>query len=200
MPSIKYYGPRSGSSLRGHWTLAEAGVEYEWVQIDMKSDERKRPEFLKMNPMGQVPVFIEGDTVLTESVAISHHVAKKYKPELLGNPDEEAQALRWAIWGLLNPQKAMLMWAVQRWRNTNDETIIATAREDMEKYFAILDEWLASHEFIAGTTFTFGDICVSSTVYYTSYCDNYDYSKFTNISRWMKLVTSRPSYAKAKAE
>ncbi len=94
MPSIKLYGPRSGSAVRCHWTLAEAGVTYEAIHVDMQSDERRREPFLSMNPSGQIPVLKVDDFVLAESLAINNYIAEKYKPELLGDSDEE-KALVW---------------------------------------------------------------------------------------------------------
>jgi len=195
MNTIKLYGPREGSSLRGHWALAEAGLEYQSTEVPR--EVRKQPEFLAINPMGQVPALIDGDVVLAESLAIAHYVIKKYKPELLGNPTEEAQALRWSVWGFLNPQRSFLDLARQKWNNTNDEVAIAKAKEELEKSLPILDAWLTTHHYITGDTFTFGDISVGVTISYSAFW-GFDYSVYKNIVRWMSEVTTRPAYLKAK--
>jgi len=54
--------------------LAEKGVEYELVQVDMMKGEHKSPEFLSKNPSGKVPVLeLDDGRYLSESIAISRH-------------------------------------------------------------------------------------------------------------------------------
>ena len=65
-------------SIRVRWTLQELGVEFESVIVNMIAGEHRQPEFLRINPAGKLPVLVDGDLVLTESVAIVLYLAEKY--------------------------------------------------------------------------------------------------------------------------
>jgi glutathione S-transferase len=56
-------------SIRVRWTLQELEIDFEAVTVNMLADEHRSPAFLKINPAGKLPVLVDGDLVLTESVA-----------------------------------------------------------------------------------------------------------------------------------
>lgn len=92
-----YHNPQSRSTTV-HYMLHELGVPFEIVPIDLKAGEQKSPAFLKINPMGKIPVLKDGDTIITETPAILVYLADKY-PEAglapaIGDPDRAAY-LRW---------------------------------------------------------------------------------------------------------
>ena len=62
------FGPTR--SIRVRWTLQELGVEFESIRINLLAGEHLQPKFLKINPAGKIPVLVDEDLVLTESVAI----------------------------------------------------------------------------------------------------------------------------------
>jgi glutathione S-transferase len=86
-------------SIRVRWTLQELGVEFESVTINLADGEHRRPEFLKLNPAGRLPVLIDDDFVLTESVAIVLYLAEKYSHKGLLPIDlkQRAQVNRWLL-------------------------------------------------------------------------------------------------------
>src|SRR5262249_38451152 len=86
-------------SIRPRWVLQELGVEFEAVTVDLIKGEQRTPAFLELNPSGQFPVLVDGDLVLTESVAISLYLAEKYPQKRLV-PDESTQkaaVYRWLL-------------------------------------------------------------------------------------------------------
>ena len=58
------FGPTR--SIRARWTLQELGVGFEAITVNLVAGEHRRPEFLKVNPAGKLPVLVDGDLVLTE--------------------------------------------------------------------------------------------------------------------------------------
>ena len=89
MPTIVVYGPRMGSSFRPHWMLAELGLSYETKELDMRSGEHRKPEFLAINPAGQVPVMVYDGFTLPESAAIVHYLAEKHDQSFFGPMNAE---------------------------------------------------------------------------------------------------------------
>jgi glutathione S-transferase len=65
-------------SIRVRWTLQELGVNFEAVTVKLADGKHRRPEFLKINPAGRLSVLVDGDFLLTESVAIVLYLAEKY--------------------------------------------------------------------------------------------------------------------------
>ena len=79
---MKLYYSQGSCSLAPHIILEELGIPYTAQQIEMSKGDNERPEFLKLNPMGAVPVLELNDgQVLTEGVAIQQYLAD-LKPEL----------------------------------------------------------------------------------------------------------------------
>ena len=74
----------SPNCQRTRVVLYEKNIPYETIPVDLVKKEQKRPEFLKMNPYGKVPVLVDGDTILYESCIINEYLEEKYpNPPLL---------------------------------------------------------------------------------------------------------------------
>ncbi|PWC32901.1 glutathione S-transferase [Azospirillum sp. TSO35-2] len=93
-----YHHPLSGHSHRARLFASLLGIEHELVEVDLMSGAHKKPDFLALNPFGQVPVLVDDNgTVITDSNAILVYLAMK-----LGRTD----------WLPEDPRGAA---AVQRW-------------------------------------------------------------------------------------
>ena len=69
-----YYHPVSPPSNLALGVLNHFGVEYEKKAIKLEEGENKKEEYLKINPLGQVPAIADGDFVLNESLAICRYI------------------------------------------------------------------------------------------------------------------------------
>ncbi len=78
-PMIKLYGHElSGNSYKVKLLLSLLGIDYEWVRVDLMQGEHKSPEFLALNPFGQVPLLIDGETIVADAQAILVYLARQY--------------------------------------------------------------------------------------------------------------------------
>ena len=75
---MKLYEFAPTRSIRVRWTLQELGIDFEAVTVNLVAGENRSPAFLKLNPAGKLPVLVDGDLVLTESIAIVLYLAEKY--------------------------------------------------------------------------------------------------------------------------
>jgi glutathione S-transferase len=74
----------SPNCQRTRVVLYEKNLPYETIPVDLAKKEQKRPEFLKMNPYGKVPVLVDGKTIIYESCIINEYLEEKYpEPSLL---------------------------------------------------------------------------------------------------------------------
>lgn len=92
-----YHHPLSGHSHRVVLFASLLGVPHELVEVDLKTGAHKKPEFLALNPFGQVPVLDDNGVVIADSVAILVYLAKKagrsdWLPE---DPAGAAAVQRW---------------------------------------------------------------------------------------------------------
>src|SRR5262249_51822037 len=97
--AMKLYEFAPTRSIRVRWTLQELGVDFETITVDLLAGEHRSPAFLKINPAGKLPVLVDGDMVLTESVAIVLYLAEKYRDKGLIPLDlqQRAQMIRWLL-------------------------------------------------------------------------------------------------------
>src|ERR1051325_1973422 len=102
---IKLHGSsndKSFNTLKLRFALAELGLEYEFVPVDLAKGESRTPDFLRINPHGKVPVLVDGEFALPESNAILWYLGEtdpraKLLPKLdgsAGTTRTRAQILR----------------------------------------------------------------------------------------------------------
>jgi glutathione S-transferase len=76
---IKLYGHEvSGNSYKAKLMLSLLGLDYEWIKVDVLAGAHKQSEFLDLNPFGQVPLLVDGDTILADAQAILVYLARQY--------------------------------------------------------------------------------------------------------------------------
>lgn len=97
-PAIKLYNfPRSGHAHRAELMLSLLQLPTELIFVDLAQGAHKTPQFLALNPFGQVPVIDDGGTIVADSNAILVYLAKRY-----GNqdwlPEEPAAAAKVQRW------------------------------------------------------------------------------------------------------
>ena len=85
MSMTVYWGSGSPFAWSVLLALEFKGMSYESRRLDMGQGEHKTPAFLQLNPRGKVPVLVDGDVVITESLAILTYLeAKQPEPSLFG--------------------------------------------------------------------------------------------------------------------
>ena len=77
---LKIYGANlSSPSNKVRFVANALGLKYEYIQVKLREGEQRKPEFLKLNPAGKIPVIVDGDFVLSESGAIIKYLCNKNK-------------------------------------------------------------------------------------------------------------------------
>lgn len=79
MSEIKLYDlPRSGNCYKIRLLLSMLGVTYEKILTDTTKGETQTAAFKHINPRGQIPVLVDGETVIWDSMAILVYLARRY--------------------------------------------------------------------------------------------------------------------------
>lgn len=68
----------SANSDRVKLVLKEKNLSYQRITLDLRKREQKKPEFLRLNPYGKVPVLVDGDRILFESCIINEYLDEVY--------------------------------------------------------------------------------------------------------------------------
>ncbi|AQR61075.1 glutathione S-transferase [Brevundimonas sp. LM2] len=89
---------RSGNCLKVKWMLDALGRDYQWVALDIMAGESRTPEFLLLNPSGQVPTLVlEDGRPLAQSNAILLHLAEG-SAWIPADAYERARMFEWLFW------------------------------------------------------------------------------------------------------
>jgi glutathione S-transferase len=203
MSLIFYYAPMSTASIT-ELVLEELGVPVERVKLDIQKGDTKKPEFLKLNPNGKVPVLVHDGTVIFESSAITMYLGETFGVEKKLYPapgPKRGEAMKWIAWA-----NVTLGDAVGRFtRNTMDwvpaeqhnEKAAEVAKKDMANCLRIVDEALEGKQFLVGD-YTLADTHLNSFMDWLRYM-KIDFSPYARIKAWGERCSARPAYAKIMA-
>src|SRR6185369_2120786 len=85
------------------WMLEEAETPYELRNVDILKGAQKAPDILALNPMGKVPILVDGDTVITELAAIGLYIADRYAYGRLCPKVDDARRGTYFRWSCFAP-------------------------------------------------------------------------------------------------
>lgn len=181
--------------------LAEKGVQVPYEQVDIGTAKNRTPEFLKINPMGGVPVLeLDDGTHIAESVAICRYFEALHPTPPLMGTDARDQAIveMWHRRMELN----FLGMVAGAFRNTSEffkgripqvPEYGEVCRQAAEKMFGFVDQTLANRQFIAGDRYSIADILALVAVDFAKAVKLRITPEQTNLKRWYDAVSSRPS-------
>lgn len=162
---ITLYHCASARSFRALWALEELGLTYELKMLPFPPRVHAR-EYLALNPLGTIPLFIDGATRMTESAAICQYLVTRYGPSPLAvNVDEPDYGfyLNWLHFGeatLTFPQTIVLRYSELE----AAERRIPQAVEDYSRWFLArlrgIDTVVSTRETLCEGRFTAADISV----------------------------------------
>jgi glutathione S-transferase len=145
---MKLYEFAPTRSIRVRWTLQELAVDFEAIPVNMLAGEHRSPAFLKINPAGKLPVLVDGDMVLTESIAIVLYLAEKYRDKGLIPIDlqQRAQLMRWLLFTTTELEQPL--WRIARHTTLYPESKrlpgeLALARDDFSEMADVLEAYMS---------------------------------------------------------
>lgn len=162
---ITLYHCANARSFRPLWTLEEMGLAYDLKMLPFPPRVRAR-DYLQLNPLGTIPLLLDGETRMTESAAICQFLVSRYGPSPLGvdvaEPDY-GPYLNWLHFGeatLTFPQTIVLRYG----RLEPEERRLPQAAEDYRRWFGArlrgIDAVLHDRETLCAGRFTAADVSV----------------------------------------
>ncbi|HWE46212.1 MAG TPA: glutathione S-transferase family protein [Caulobacteraceae bacterium] len=192
--TITLYGSDKSRTRRVFWTLEELGVDYVHDSIGYDDPKLKTPHYLRLNPLGAIPILADGDVLLSESLAINLYLAKTYgsggeRPLYPSDPAEEAQAWRWSLW----VQAHLEPWIQKDVRTRFLRTLAGPELADLVAVeLTKLDGVLQDRTWMLGDRFTVADLNVAG-VLSPSRTTQMDLSPHPNVAAWVERCYARPA-------
>ncbi|MFN3163723.1 MAG: glutathione S-transferase family protein [Pseudohongiellaceae bacterium] len=171
---IKLYGMAQSRSFRCLWALEEAGLAYDYLPVTMRSGPddpqgAQHPDYLALNSQGKVPTLVNGDLILTESVAILYYIGR-CAPEsgLLPNGSMDVYARLDELTTFVLAELEQPLWSNGKHRFALPEEqripqMLETAKYEFAKAVTSLEHLLPDTEFAVGSQFTIADILLAHT-------------------------------------
>ena len=153
--AIKLYDfPSSPNCQRVKVVLAEKNLVYDTVPIDLRKQEQKTPEYLKLNPYGKVPVLTDDSTVLYESLIINEYLDEKYPdpPLMPKDPASRAKARILVDYGMAHFDSAYQKLRVELMKDPKEQSqpIIDGAKSDLKKLLQRFEDEIGEQPYLMG--------------------------------------------------
>jgi glutathione S-transferase len=180
------------------WAIGELGVTYERLDFGHGHASTRTSEYLKMNPMGRVPVLVDGATQMFESAAILRFLAAKYGTEDFWprDPARRAHLDMWAEWGKGTFTEAVLeifVYDVRLDPKARDPRILADATDRLVPLAEMLNDRIAEGPWLDGDRFTFADIACGH-ILHRYHSLEWEKPALKNLGRYYERLQTRPAY------
>jgi glutathione S-transferase len=197
---MKIFGhPMSTCTRKVLMTLAETHTPHEFVLVDFAKGEHKQPAHTARQPFGQVPALEDDGFELYESRAMCRYINDKAKGALV--PAALTDRARMEQWISVETSNftAPVMKFIYKYIFQRDQPadVMATAVTQLEHALGIMDKQLATHPFIAGSTFSLADICFMPYLEYGMNTPAKEHiAKFPHVVAWWNKISEMPSWRK----
>ncbi len=200
---IELYHCIDARSFRALWALEEMGLAYR-LHVLPFPPRVLSPEYLAQNPLGTIPLMIDGDVRMTESAAIPHYLATRYGPSQLAISVEEHDYGLWLDW--LHRSEATLTFPqtiILRYTELEPaERRLQQAADDYTQWFLSrlrhLTRALGDREWLCAGRFTMADLCVGYALLLARTL-NLQHKFSPEIEAYWERLSARPAFLAAKA-
>lgn len=183
----------SGNAYKAALTMELAGYDWTPVYVDFFNGEARSPGFRAINEMGEVPVLREGDLTLTQSAVIQLHVAER-TGRFLGR--ERNETLRWLMFdnhklsGQAGTARFLMNFLPEAKR---PQPVITWLQGRLRAAYTVLNDHLATREWVADTTPTIADFACCGYLYYPEPF-GFDRDEWPHIDRWLGAIAALPGW------
>jgi glutathione S-transferase len=196
---LKVWGRKNSANVQKvMWGVGELGLAHERIDIAGAFGLNREEPYLALNPNGLVPTLEDGDLVLWESNTVLRYLASLHGKGTLepGDPKARALANQWMDWQLsvLGPAIHTTFWGLVRTPpEKRDLTAIDASIAKTTAAISILDAQLAKTAYVAGDTFSMGDIPVG-IFGYRFHALVPDRPPVPHFERWYQALAARPAF------
>jgi glutathione S-transferase len=146
------------------WSLEEVGEPYELVYVDIMKGAQKAPPVSTLNPMGKIPVLVDGEAVVTESAAIALYLADRYGLGKLAPAPDDPRRGAYLRWSLFAPSviEPGAMAKHSGWQFKPGQA----GWGDFESMLKSIDSAVENREYVLGDMFSMADVILGGNLRY----------------------------------
>ena len=178
----------SGNCLKVKFVADRLGIPHDWVETSVLNKDTRTPEFLAMNPAGQVPTvqFADGRT-LAQSNAIMLYLA--WGSDLIPEDAfERAQMFQWLFWEQYSHEPAIAVLRFQKFYLKKTESEIDPALPGKcVRVLSLMNDHLAGKGYFVGAKLSLADIALVAYTRFAHQAD-IDLSAYPNVRNWVHRV------------
>ncbi len=195
---IDLYTAATPNGYKASVALEELQLPYALHAIDLGAGEQKEPWFLRINPNGRIPAIVDrdaGDFAVFESGAILIYLAEKAGKLMPQDAKRRSLVIQWLMFqmGGLGPMMGQAN-VFTRYFPEHIPSAIDRYKRESRRLLEVLDERLATHEYLAGD-YSIADI--ANWCWARSYdWPGIDIGGLDNLKRWMASIAARPAAGK----
>ncbi len=179
--------------------LAEKSLSYDLVTVDLTQNEHRRPDFLRLNPFGRVPVLVDEDTTIYDSTIINEYLEDEYpEPPVLPPVGSSAMRARARIFEdfadtSFTPQVGQLIAEASKPEGERDQNRLQRLHQSVERVLDYLNNELKGQQFLAGE-FSVADIGFAPRLLVLKDIGiDLAANNRINVDGWLKRMQERPS-------
>ena len=191
---VLYSFPLCANAYRARILLDYLAVSYQTRMIDLSKGEHHSPDFLKINPLGQLPVLVDGSVTLWDSHTIIAYVADRYRGSIAENiwpssPTERSQIAKWMFFDAVE-----LHFGIGLARNHHAFGValeVESAEKRALKALGVLENHLGTRRWLEFDRLTLADLCCYPLV---SVADEarIDLARFPAVGKWVARIELLP--------
>jgi glutathione S-transferase len=194
MPTLYDYLP-SGNGYKVRLLLAQLGIPFELVQMDLEKSATRTPEFLAKNPNGRIPCLrLDDGTHLWESNAIQWYLAEG-TPFLPSDRLERAQVLQWMFFEQYSHEPYIAV--VRAWHHfgllEQNRAQLADKVKGGYAALGVMEGRLRDRSWFVGDRYSIADIALYA---YTHVADEgeFDLAPYPAVRAWLDRVRAQPKH------
>ncbi len=196
-----YTFPTSTNSRKVRIVLIEKGLEFERIHVDLSKTEQKNPDYLKINPFGQVPALDDDGFVVYDSTIINEYLEDEYPHPPLMPEDSEGRARARMMDDFrdnhFHPHFMKIISEILfKAEPERDTALIDRAKQQIMNCFERIEKELEGREYLAGA-FSLADIAFMPNAELIARLDVPVDPKYKNMIAWLSRLKARPSFAES---
>ena len=200
---IDLYAAGTSNGMRARIALEECGLAYKLHVIDLQKGEQKTPQFLALNPMGQIPVLVDAEgpggkpVTISQSTAILLYAAEKSGKFMPKDPAKRPAMLQALMSASTDITPAFgSLFGLVRAKDPHAPSI-ELFKDRMKAMFKVWDSFLAKRKYAAGDEVTIADFSLYPGYVRTKGAAADIVAGLSNLERWAGEMGARPAIQRA---
>ena len=188
-----YDAALSGNCHKARLMLSLLRLEHELVPVRLQEGEHKSPQFLEMNPLGQVPVLTDGEVVIRDAQAILVYLARRYGSEdwLPLEAEPMAKVVQWLSTAANDIQHGLS--AARLYYLLNAKVDIDQAQKKAYQVLQVLDKHLGERKWLECDHPTIADVACYPYVGLAP-DGKVSLEAYPNVIAWIECIKQLPGY------